>query len=88
MSVEHVAAPLLNRSGFTLALESPQDHPPVPDIRLDRLIQFRQQRLAERIPRRDQLRHEVACARKAQVVGAEIALERGTINDLSLLQRP
>ena len=39
---EDLAPPLLNRSRFTLALESPQHQQPVPDGRQDGLIEFRQ----------------------------------------------
>ena len=54
----------------------------------DRLSQLGQDRLAERIPRRDQLRDEIAPTRKAQVVRAQLALEYGPVLNFAPWQAP
>ncbi len=72
---EDFAPPLLNHGGLAIALEPPQHQHAVPEIRQDRLIELRQQRFAQRIPWRHELRHQVVRVTEAQVVSAEIAFE-------------
>jgi hypothetical protein len=72
---DELAPPLLNHAGLAIALEPPQHQHPVPHVRQDRLVELRQQRSAQRIPWRHELRHQVARVTEAQVVSAEIAFE-------------
>ena len=88
--VQYLTPPLLDRSRGVIAraLEASQEKRAVPDARQDRLIEIREDRLAERIPGGHQLRYEVARIGEAEVVGAEVALERGAVTDLSPGQAP
>ena len=72
---EEFAPPLLNHGGLAIALESAHHQYSVPDIRQDRLVELWQQRFAQRIPWRHELRHQVVRVTEAEVVSAQIAFE-------------
>jgi len=80
---EELAKPLLNDGRIAHSLEPAQQESSVANARQDRLEELGQDRLAESVPPGDERRDEVPCALQAQVVGAEIALERRGIADLS-----
>ena len=88
--VQYLTPPLLDRSRGVIAraLEASQEKRAVPDARQDRFIEIRQDRFAERIPGGNQRCHEIARMREAEVVGAEVALERRAVTDLSPGQAP